>query len=223
MAFHMLLILFVTFASNMATTFVLVLPVCNKGSGGKQCINMLTGHVMIIGYPEGHVDNPDKEDDLRRLKEKIDAGADLIVTQLFFDADVFIHFVERCRAIGITCPILPGIFPIQNYNGLKRVISFSNNEVPQRIWDELEPIKDDDAAVKEYGINLTVEFVQKFRKAGVNGFHIYTFNLERSSRLILERLNLVPPLENVKPLPWNPVCTQKIKLMHSCFLLTHLY
>ncbi|CDH54318.1 methylenetetrahydrofolate reduct [Lichtheimia corymbifera JMRC:FSU:9682] len=165
--------------------------------------------IGVAGYPEGHVDNPDKEDDLRRLKEKIDAGADLIVTQLFFDADVFIHFVERCRAIGITCPILPGIFPIQNYNGLKRVISFSNNEVPQRIWDELEPIKDDDAAVKEYGINLTVEFVQKFRKAGVNGFHIYTFNLERSSRLILERLNLVPPLENVKPLPWNPSLSSK--------------
>lgn len=164
---------------------------------------------LFTGYPEGHVDNPDKEDDLRRLKEKIDAGADLVVTQLFFDADIFIKFVERCRAIGIKCPILPGVFPIQNYNGLKRVISFSNNHVPQKIWDDLEPIKDDDAAVKEYGINLTIEFIRKFREAGINGFHIYTFNLERSSRIILERLKLVPELENIKPLPWNPALTSK--------------
>lgn len=221
MASHMLLILFVTFASNMATTFVLLLLVCSKWIGESNT-KMLMYHVMMIGYPEGHIDNPDKEDDLRHLKEKVDAGADLIVTQLFFDADVFINFVERCRAIGITCPILPGIFPIQNYNGLKRVISFSNNEVPQKIWDDLEPIKDDDAAVKEYGINLTVEFVQKFRKAGVNGFHIYTFNLERSSRLILERLNLVPPLENVKPLPWNPVSTHKMHIGEYC-LITHMH
>ena len=139
------------------------------------------------------------------MKEKVDAGADVIVTQLFFDADVFLDFVKKCRDIGIKCPILPGVFPIQNYNGLKRVISFSNNAVPQKVWDDLEPIKDDDSAVKEYGINLTVEFIKKFREAGINGFHIYTFNLERSSRLILERLDLVPTTESVKPLPWNPV------------------
>lgn len=168
---------------------------------------MLINHIFgFLGYPEGHVDNPDKEDDLRRLKEKVDAGADLIITQLFFDIDAFLTFVKRCREIGIKCPILPGVFPLQNYSGLKRVISFSNNHVPQKIWDDLEPIKDDDAAVKEYGINLIIEFIHKFREAGINGFHIYTFNLERSSRLILERLNLVPPMENVKPLPWNPVC-----------------
>jgi methylenetetrahydrofolate reductase (NADPH) len=140
----------------------------------------------FTGHPEGHIDNPDKEDDLKHLKEKIDAGADLIVTQLFFDSDVFLTFVERCRAIGISCPILPGIFPIQNYNGLSRVISFNNNHVPQQIWDDLEAIKDDDQAVKDYGIDLAVKFIQKFKEHGINGFHIYTFNLERSSRIILE-------------------------------------
>lgn len=159
-----------------------------------------------LGHPEGHIDNEDKEDDLLRLKEKVDAGADLIVTQLFFDVDVFVQFVKRCRDIGITCPILPGIFPIQSYAGLKRVISFNNNAVPQKIWDDLESIKDDDQAVKDYGIDLAVQYVHQIKEqTGINGFHIYTFNLERSSRLILEKLGLVPEQEHVKPLPWNPV------------------
>lgn len=141
-----------------------------------------------------------------RLKEKVDAGADLIVTQLFFDVEVFIEFVKRCRNIGITCPILPGIFPIQSYAGLSRVISFNNNVVPQHIWDDLEPIKDDDQAVKDYGIDLAIKHIKKIKEeTGINGFHIYTFNLERSSRLILEKLGLVPEQEQVKPLPWNPV------------------
>ncbi|KAF7724259.1 hypothetical protein EC973_001215 [Apophysomyces ossiformis] len=165
--------------------------------------------IAVAGHPEGHMDNPSKEDDLQRLKEKVDAGADFVVTQLFFDVDIFLDFVKRCRAIGITCPIVPGIFPIQNYNGLKRVIAFNDNYVPQKIWDDLEPVKDDDAAVKEYGINLAIEFVRRFWEAGIRGFHIYTFNLERSSRLILEHLNLVPSLEQIKPLPWNPSLTSK--------------
>ncbi|CAO0790538.1 unnamed protein product [Mucor circinelloides] len=165
--------------------------------------------IAVAGHPEGHIDNPDKEDDLMQLKKKVDAGADLVVTQLFFDIDSFLTFYKKARAIGITVPILPGVFPIQNYTGLKRVISFNNNFVPQKIWDDLEPIKDDDTAVKEYGINLTVEFIKKFREIGVNGFHIYTFNLERSSRIVLERLNLVAPVESIKPLPWNPSLTSK--------------
>lgn len=163
----------------------------------------------ISGHPEGHIDNPDKDEDLLHLKKKVDAGADLVVTQLFFDVEEFISFYKKARAIGITVPILPGVFPIQNYNGLKRVISFNNNYVPQKIWDDLEAIKEDDTAVKDYGINLTIEFIKRFREVGINGFHIYTFNLERSSRLVLERLDLVAPVENIKPLPWSPSLTTK--------------
>ncbi|CAO3600072.1 unnamed protein product [Absidia cylindrospora] len=149
--------------------------------------------IAVAGHPEGHIDNPSKEDDLNHLKAKVDAGADLIVTQLFYDVDMFLEFVKKCRNIGITCPILPGVFPIQNYQGLKRVISFNDNYVPEHIWNDLEPIKDDDAAVKEYGIQLTIKFIEKMLAAGIKGVHFYTFNLERSTRLILERLNLIQP------------------------------
>ncbi|KAI7861583.1 methylenetetrahydrofolate reductase-domain-containing protein [Spinellus fusiger] len=165
--------------------------------------------ISVAGHPEGHPDNADKHDDLLQLKAKVDAGADLVVTQLFFDVDMLLDFVKQCRDIGIHCPILPGIFPIQNYSGLKRVIAGNNNHVPQYIWDALEVIKEDDAAVKEYGIQLSIEFIQKIWDAGIRGFHLYTFNLERSSRIILERLELVADQESVKPLPWSPALTTK--------------
>ncbi|PHZ12312.1 methylenetetrahydrofolate reduct [Rhizopus microsporus ATCC 52813] len=163
---------------------------------------------ITTGHPEGHIDNPDKDDDLLRLKQKVDAGADLIVTQLFFDVDIFVDFVKRCRDIGIQCPIIPGLFPIQSYSSLSRVISFNKNHVPQKIWDDLETVKDDDQAVKDYGIDLTIQFIKRIKQeTSISGFHIYTFNLERSSRLILEKLGLVPEQEYVKPLPWNPSLT----------------
>ncbi|ORX45478.1 methylenetetrahydrofolate reduct [Hesseltinella vesiculosa] len=151
--------------------------------------------IAVAGHPEGHMDASSKEDDLLHLKAKVDAGADLIVTQLFYDIDVFLDFVQKCRAIGITCPILPGVFPIQNYQGLKRVISFNDNFVPEKIWQDLEPIKEDDAAVKEYGIQLAIDFIEKMQAAGVKGVHFYTFNLDRSTRLILERLNWIQPAQ----------------------------
>ena len=69
--------------------------------------------LLLLGYPTGHPDCPTYEEDLQHLKEKIEAGADFIITQLFFEVDVFIKFVRDCREIGITCPIIPGMMPIQ--------------------------------------------------------------------------------------------------------------
>ncbi|RUS32114.1 hypothetical protein BC938DRAFT_476248 [Jimgerdemannia flammicorona] len=190
-----------TSANSTATTLELPSPA--------SILNTISSSHALTGHPEGHVDNRNLDEDIQFLKQKVDAGADLIVTQLFYDIDIFLEYVRKCRAAGITVPILPGIFPIQSYNGLKRVISFDNNVIPQKIWDDLEPIKDDDAAVKEYGIKLAIEHIQIMMDNGINGFHFYTFNLERSTRLILEGLGFVPAPENVKPLPWNPSLSKK--------------
>ena len=77
--------------------------------------------IACAGYPEGHMDNPDAEADLAHLKAKVDAGADFVMSQLFYDADLFLEFVKRCRNKGIECPILPGIMPIQSYRGFDRM------------------------------------------------------------------------------------------------------
>ena len=79
-------------------------------SGWSQPLSMVS---LLAGYPKGHPESENFEADLKHLKEKVAAGADFIITQLFFEADTFFHFVKACSEIGITCPILPGIFPIQ--------------------------------------------------------------------------------------------------------------
>jgi methylenetetrahydrofolate reductase (NADPH) len=161
--------------------------------------------VAVAGYPEGHIENSDKHQDLLYLKDKIDAGADYIVTQLFYDVDLFLGWVDQCRKIGITCPILPGIMPIQNYAGFKRMTSLCKTFVPEEISLAMEPLKDDDQAVKDFGVQLAVDMCRRLQEADIKGFHFYTLNLEKSTRLILEGLDLVSPLEAVKPLPWQQV------------------
>ncbi|KAI9101351.1 methylenetetrahydrofolate reductase-domain-containing protein [Phlyctochytrium arcticum] len=160
--------------------------------------------IGVAAYPEGHTENPDKSDDMKRLKEKVDAGADYIVTQLFYDADLLINWLKDCKTVGINIPILPGLMPIQSYGGFKRMTTLCKTFVPQKIHDALEPIKDDDKAVKEYGVQLCIDMCNQMKDAGVRGFHFYTLNLERTVRLILEGLKFVAGNDIARPLPWNP-------------------
>ncbi|KAI8825041.1 methylenetetrahydrofolate reductase-domain-containing protein [Fimicolochytrium jonesii] len=160
--------------------------------------------IGVAAYPEGHTEQNDPEADMRHLKAKIDAGADYIVTQLFYDVDIFINWYKKCRGLGITTPILPGLMPIQNYGGFHRMTSMCKTFVPQFILDDLEPIKEDDKAVKDYGVKLAVDMCNKMKEEGIRGFHFYTLNLERSTRLILEGLGFIAPPDQVRPLPWNP-------------------
>jgi methylenetetrahydrofolate reductase (NADPH) len=159
--------------------------------------------IGVAGYPEVHPDSPSKEADLKFLKEKVDAGADFIISQYFYDVDLFLQWVKDCRAVGINCPILPGLLPIQTYDKFINMIRMNNTSVPEYILKDLEPIKEDDQAVKEYGIKLLTEMSKKLIANGIPGIHIYTMNLERSARVILENLGLAQSQEVVKPLPWN--------------------
>ncbi|KAI3636544.1 hypothetical protein MIR68_005428 [Amoeboaphelidium protococcarum] len=148
--------------------------------------------ISVAGYPEGHIDNPDKEQDLKYLKEKVDAGADYIVTQLFYDVDLYLAWMQKCREIGIIVPILPGIMPIQNYNGFIRMTTLCKTIVPKAVYMALDKIKDDDDAVKSYGVQLAVQMCQRLQKeGGVRAFHFYTLNLEKSTREILQGLDFI--------------------------------
>ncbi|XP_041130627.1 methylenetetrahydrofolate reductase-like [Polyodon spathula] len=158
--------------------------------------------ICVAGYPTGHPEAKSYEEDLRHLKEKVDAGADFIVTQLFFRAETFLTFLKDCRAIGITCPIVPGIFPIQGYQSLRQLVKLSKLEVPEEIKEVMEPIKDNDAAIRNYGIDQAVEMCKVLLHSGeVPGLHFYTLNREVATMEVLRRLGLW--LEDPRrPLPW---------------------
>uniref|UniRef100_A0A8C0RYX4 Methylenetetrahydrofolate reductase n=1 Tax=Canis lupus familiaris TaxID=9615 RepID=A0A8C0RYX4_CANLF len=156
--------------------------------------------ICVAGYPKGHPDAGSFEADLKYLKEKVSAGADFIITQLFFEADTFFHFVKACSEIGITCPILPGIFPIQGYHSLRQLVKLSKLEVPQQIKDVIEPIKDNDAAIRNYGIEQAVSLCQELLTSGlVPGLHFYTLNREMATTEVLKRLARE---EDVRPIFW---------------------
>lgn len=174
--------------------------------------------ITVAGYPEAHPDKivEDKEEmeknyraDLDYLKLKVEAGAEVIVTQLFYDTDLFLKFVSDCREIGITIPILPGIMPIQTYNGFKRMTGFCKTYVPQEITDALEPIKDNEEAVKAYGIHLGAEMCKKLLAAGTPGLHMYSLNLEKAAVGILKHMGLISELKITRELPWRPSTNAK--------------
>lgn len=158
--------------------------------------------IGVSGYPEGHISCSSLEQDIIYLKAKIDCGADFIITQLFYDVDLYLEWVKKIRAIGITVPVVPGIMPIQNYNGFIRMTSFCKTAVPQEISDALERVKDDDDAIKQYGIDLGIQMCRKLIAAGAPGLHFYTLNLERSVAQILEGLGFITPKLNGR-MPWK--------------------
>lgn len=161
--------------------------------------------ISVAGYPEGHIDSDSFDTDMQHLKEKVDAGADYIVTQLFYDVDIFLAFVRKCREIGITVPIVPGIMPLHTYAGWKRMTSLCKTIVPDHMANALEQIKDDDEAVKAYGERYCIEMILRIQAEGINCFHFYTLNLEASVKRILEALRFDPTLEKIRPLPWKQV------------------
>uniref|UniRef100_A0A2P2KPK8 Methylenetetrahydrofolate reductase n=1 Tax=Rhizophora mucronata TaxID=61149 RepID=A0A2P2KPK8_RHIMU len=169
--------------------------------------------ITVAGYPEAHPDMigdngvatlENYHKDLVYLKEKVDAGADLIITQLFYDTDIFLKFVNDCRQIGITCPIVPGIMPINNYKGFKRMTGFCKTKIPSEITAALDPIKENEEAVRSYGVHLATEMCRKILAHGIRTLHLYTLNMERSALEILMNLSLIEESRIKRPLPWRP-------------------
>lgn len=161
--------------------------------------------IGVAGYPEGCDDNKNEEELLDHLKEKVDMGATFIVTQMFYDADNFIRWVGKVRERGITIPILPGIMPIATYASFLRRANHMQCRVPPEWMSVLEPVKNDDVAVREIGKSLVAEMCRKLLANGIHHLHFYTMNLAQATRMVLEELNWAPsaerPLQHA--LPWK--------------------
>lgn len=129
--------------------------------------------VGVAGYPEMHSDAENMEQDFAYLKQKVDAGADYIVTQMFFDNAAFIRFVEKCRGMGITVPIIPGLKPISVKRQLEILPETFHLAIPEELRKEVEKCSDD-KAVKQVGIEWTIDQCKELKKFGAPALHFYT-------------------------------------------------
>lgn len=153
--------------------------------------------VGVAGYPEGHMECENLEFDLINLKRKVDAGANVIYTQMFFDNKKFFDFCKLVKKLGIKTPIIPGILPIGSYQQLGRMLSMARVTLPDRLMYNLERFKDNPDDIKKLGIEYATYQCQKLIKRGVAGLHFYTLNSSHYVSQILENLELLDKIEAV--------------------------
>ncbi|MFQ6000471.1 MAG: methylenetetrahydrofolate reductase [NAD(P)H] [Anaerolineae bacterium] len=151
----------------------------------KECYDFGIG---VAGYPEGHIECPDKEQDLQYLKQKVDAGGEFVITQIFFDNGYFYDFVERAQRIGISVPIIPGVLPILNLAQVKRFVALSGATIPPNLARDLERWGEDDVAVRKLGIDYATQQSLDLLEQGVLGIHFYCLNHSASVKAIFKNL-----------------------------------
>jgi len=155
-------------------------------------------------FPETHIDAASPEADLEYLKAKVDAGASFLVTQLFFENRFYFDLVERARAAGITVPIIAGIMPITNVEGIKRMTTLSNAALPAGLEQALDARKDDPEAVAELGVSYATLQCADLLAGGCPGIHFFTLNRSPATRAILSALKLWRPWERATGLAVAP-------------------
>ena len=144
--------------------------------------------ISVAGYPEIHPDSKSKKDDLDNLKRKVDAGANRIITQFFFDEKIFLNFRDDVTKAGIKAELLPGIMPIQNYKRVKNFSDKCGTSVPDWIRKEFEGSDENPEIQKMIGSSIATDLVKKLQKEGVNEFHFYTLNKYELSYAVCSRL-----------------------------------
>lgn len=140
-------------------------------------------------YPEGHVENEHKEEDIRYLKQKVDCGVDFLTTQMFFDNDIHYNFLYRIREAGITVPVLPGIMPITTAAQMKRSQELSGTVFPRRFLSILDRFGNHPEAMKQAGIAYATDQIIDLLANGVNNIHVYSMNKPEVARKIMENLS----------------------------------
>lgn len=146
--------------------------------------------LSVAGYPEGHPECRNLRRDLAHLKDKVDAGADLVVTQLFFDNQVYFDFVERARKIGIRVPIVPGIMPVTHGPQIEKFSRMCGAAIPEKIKQAITRFGEDQASITQFGIAYATDQCRELLKQGAPGLHFYTLNQSLATRQIYTNLNL---------------------------------
>lgn len=163
----------------------------NEGKYLNEEITDLSSHssfcIGVAGYPEKHFECPNIKADLKYLKAKVDAGAEYIVTQLFYNNEKFFEYVKLCRDMGINVPIIPGIKPLSTKKQLQSLPKFFHIEIPEELAEEIDKCKSDSEA-KEIGVKWTTQQCKELIKSGVPCIHFYTMGKSESVRGIAKAI-----------------------------------
>jgi len=146
--------------------------------------------IAVAGFPECHPRATSRDADLGFLKEKVEAGAAAVITQLFFDNDEYFRFVDDLRKLGVTVPIVPGILPILSAPQVRRFTALCCSKIPQKLERELAKVEDNDDAAVEMGIEYASRQCEELIKFGAPGIHFYSLNKAYSVRAICRNLGL---------------------------------
>ena len=150
-----------------------------------------SGHfgIAVAGYPEKHVEASGVDADLANLKRKVDAGADVIITQLFFNNDYYFDFVNKVRETGVTVPVIPGIMPILSAKQIERITSMCGTTIPDELKEKLDASINDDDKARDIGIKQCIEQSKELLSKGVPGIHFYVLNKSSHMIRIMEALS----------------------------------
>jgi methylenetetrahydrofolate reductase (NADPH) len=146
--------------------------------------------IAVAGYPEKHQEAPSHDVDLANLKRKVDCGADIIITQLFYNNEDFFRFRDRCHALGIKLPIVPGLLPVTNFAQIKRITSLCGAQLPAKFVEQLEAageVADDQFKI---GVDFATQQTQELLDAGVPGIHFYVLNRSEAAAEVLQNVRL---------------------------------
>ena len=174
--------------------------------GYAQAVDLVSGlraaagfEISVAAYPETHPEAPSADFDLDNLKRKIDAGATRAITQFFFDPDVYLQFVERAQAAGITVPIVPGILPVTNFSQVVRFAGMCGASIPPWMSDTFDGLDDDPETRKLIAAMVASEQCRRLVDAGVTDFHFYTLNRAELTYAICLNLGLRPSTVDERP------------------------
>ena len=147
-------------------------------------------HIEVSAYPEWHPQARSADDDLQAFVRKVNAGANSAITQYFYNADAYFHFVDAVRAAGVTIPIVPGIMPIASFSKLARFSDACGAEIPRWMRKKFEGFGDDADSIKAFGLDVVTELCQKLLAGGAPGLHFYSMNQSGLTSEIWQRLGL---------------------------------
>jgi methylenetetrahydrofolate reductase (NADPH) len=147
-------------------------------------------HVEVAAYPEYHPQARSPREDIANFKRKVDAGANSAITQYFYNADAYAHFVEEAQALGVAVPIVPGIMPIANFSKIARFSDACGAEIPRWMRRKFESFGDDSASVRAFGLDVVTALCERLLAEGAPGLHFYTLNQAGLTSTICQRLGL---------------------------------